>query len=81
MSKKINISNVCPPSPRFWGYGFLPMILFSAVALEPDMNRVPDMLKGRNVILPCQQGRHAGSLMGSGTLSSFSWSIPNKAFF
>lgn len=81
MSKKINISNVCPPSPRFWGYGFLPMILFSAVALEPDMNRVPDMLKGRNVILPCQQGRHVGSLMGSGTLSSFSWSIPNKAFF
>lgn len=29
--------------------------------------------------LPCQRGRHVGSLMGSGTLSSFSQSIPNKA--
>lgn len=80
MPKKINIPNVCPPSPCFGGYGFLPMMLFSAVAPESDMNRVPDTLKGRDVILPCQQGRHAGSLMGSGTLSSFSRSIPNKAF-
>lgn len=29
--------------------------------------------------LPCQQGRHVGSLMGTGTLSSFSRSVPNKA--
>lgn len=29
--------------------------------------------------LPGQWDRHTGSIMGSGTLASFSWSAPNKA--